>query len=180
MRQLRLFLILCCVVVVCGLVACSQGLPQPFLSPVSSTPTSSLGAFNSPVSAPDSLVARPTAPPGVRPSATPDPARTPLIIAGAKVSDDGHEAVQIRNISADTVDLSGFSLYNPDSEQRFDFPLGFGLASGEMVEVHSGISQELAQGGLFWTEDFVWAGGSEDVLLLNPAGRLVYWYVFKR
>ena len=180
MGQLRLVVVLSCVVLVGGLAGCSQGLPQPFLSPLSPSPTSSLATFDSPVGAADSPVAQPTAPLGVRPSNTPDPAKTPLIIAGATISDDGHEAVQIRNISADTMDLSGFSLYNPDSEQRFDFPLGFGLASGEMVEVHSGISQALAQGGLFWTEDPVWAGGSEDVLLLNPAGRLVYWYVFKR
>jgi hypothetical protein len=173
MVQLRLVVVLSCVVLVGGLAGCSQALPQPFLSTLSPSPTSSLATFDSPV-------AQPTAPLGVRPSNTPDPAKTPLIIAGATISDDGHEAVQIRNISADTMDLSGFSLYNPDSEQRFAFPLGFGLASGEMVEVHSGISQALAQGGLFWTEDPVWAGGSEDVLLLNPAGRLVYWYVFKR
>ena len=157
-----------------------SGVPQPFLSPLSPSPTSSLAAFDSPVGASDPLVARPTIPLGVRPSDTPDPVKTPLIIAGATVSDDGHEAVQIKNIGAEKMDLSSYSLYNPDTKQRFSFPSGFELASGEMVEIHSGISKEAVQGGLFWTEERVWAGGSEDILLLNPAGRLVFWYVFKR
>lgn len=180
MGQLRLVVVLSCVVLVGGLAGCSQGLPQPFLSPFSPSPTSSLAAFDSPVGVSDSLVAQPTALLGVRPSDTPDAAKTPLVVVGAAVSADGHEAVQIQNISAEKMRLADYALFNPDSKQRFTFPSGFELASGEMVEIHSGIRKELAQGGLFWTEDPVWAGGSEDVLLLNPAGRLVFWYVFKR
>jgi hypothetical protein len=180
MEQLRLVLVLCCVVLACGLVACNQGLSQPLLSPLLPSPISSLTVFNSPVSAPDSLGARPTTLPGVRPSDTPDAVTTPLIIAGAAVGAGGDEVVQIRNISAEKMDLSSYSLYNPDTRQRFDFPSGFELASGEKVEIHSGISKEAAQGGLFWTENPVWSGGSEDILLLSPAGRLVFWYVFKK
>jgi hypothetical protein len=179
MGQLRLVMVLSCVVLVSGLAGCSRGLPLPFLSPLSPSPTSSLATFDSPVGAADSPVAQPTAPLGVRPADTPDPANTPLVIAGATVSADGHEAVRIQNISAEKMNLADYALYNPDSKQQFTFPSGFELAPGEMVAIHSGSSQELAQGGLFWTEDSVWAGGSEDVLLLNPAGRLVYWYVFK-
>jgi hypothetical protein len=68
MGQLRLVVVLSCLVLVGGLAGCSQGLPQPFLSPLSPSPTSSLATFDSPVGAADSPVAQPTAPLGVRPS----------------------------------------------------------------------------------------------------------------
>jgi hypothetical protein len=180
MGQLRLVVVLSCMVLVGGLAGCSQGLPQPFLTPLSPSPISSVAAFDSPVGAADSPPTRPAAATGARPTDTPDPVKTPLVIAGAAVSADGHEAVQIQNISAEKMHLADYVLYNPETKQRFTFPSGFELAPGEMVAIHSGISEEAAKGGLFWTEKAVWAEGSEDVLLLNPAGRLVFWYVFKR
>ena len=180
MGQLRLVVALSCVVLAGGLAGCSQGLPQPFLSPLSPSPTSSLAVFDSPVGAAGSLLARPTTATGARPAETPDPVKTPLVIAGAAVSADGHEAVQIQNISAEKMHLADYALYNPDTKQRFTFPSGFELAPGEMVAIQSGISKEAVKDGLFWTEKAVWAEGSEDILLLSPAGRLVFWYVFKR
>jgi hypothetical protein len=132
------------------------------------------------VSAENTPVASPATPPAVRLTDTPDPIKTPLIIAGAAIGGDGHEVVQIKNISTEKMDLSDYSLYNPQTRQRFSFPSGYELASGMMVEIHSGISREAATGGLFWTEEPIWAGGNEDILLLNPAGGLVFWYVFKR
>jgi len=179
MRASRLILISCCIVLAGSLAACDQALPKPFTSPLPASPTSALTTFQSPVNVADEPEAPPTALPAVRPSDTPDPAKTPLIIADAAIGDDGHEVVQIKNISAEKLDLSGHSLYNPLTEQQFDFPSGVELAPGETVEVHSGTSKEAATGGLFWTEEAVWGGENEDVLLLNPTGRLIFWYVFK-
>jgi hypothetical protein len=208
MRPSRRIPFWCCAVLIISMAGCAPGLPQPPTAPLSSGPTPApvaeapaspptlaafdsplavaatpersptLAAFDSPVQIADTPVPPPTLPP-VRPSDTPDPARTPLIIAGATIGDDGHEVVLVKNISAKKLDLSSHLLYNPLTGQRFIFPAGVALASGETVEVHSGTGKEMSEGGLFWTEESVWKGENEDILLLNPTGRLIYWYVFQ-
>ena len=124
-----------------------------------------------------SPLATPTTP-SMRPTDTPDPSRTPLIIALVAVNEEGREVVLIKNIGPELLDLEGFSIYSPSQDRRFDFPPNFVLSPGESVAIYSGVAKEQVKDGFFWTRERLWIEENDDVLLLNPAGRVVFWYVF--
>jgi len=149
-----------------ALVACGHK-PQAPMLPVSSpsAPTSTKISVN-----------RPAKP--IYPTDMPNPEIAPVIIASVTVDGSGHEVVVVTNISSVPQDIGNYSLYNPRLKRHFDFPKGLVLAPGESIEVHSGPGASHIKAGFFWTEERLWTQRNEDVLLLNPAGRVVFWYIF--
>jgi hypothetical protein len=110
-------------------------------------------------------------------TATPDPSRTPVAIVSANTGSDP-EIITIQNISSSDQDVSGWILFNLDSEDVFRFPENLVLEPGEVVRVYSAVAEnKVPEGAFFWTEETVWEGLPANVLLLNRATRLVYWYV---
>jgi len=153
------------------LLSCGGGRPPQ-------TPTTT--AFTSPLAEPTtaSLTVQPKALAPPPPTGTPDPNRTPVAIVRADIRPD-REVVTIQNISTDEQDVSGWILFNlSDDDPVFRFPDGLVLAPGDTVQIYSAVSEEdVPEGAYFWTTEKVWHNLPADVLLLNKATRLVYWYV---
>jgi hypothetical protein len=114
----------------------------------------------------------------LRPTDTPDPSRTPLIIAQLTANAAGGEVVEVKNIGPEAASLSGLSIYCPSRGYRFDFPSDMVLNSGDSVDVYTAVAEDDLEDGLYWMSERLCLEWNDDVLLVNPGGRVVYWYVF--
>jgi len=108
-----------------------------------------------------------------------DPDKTPVAIISLTFAPDGTEIVRVANISNTEQKIGLWSLYNPRTEKRFDFPLDTTLQAGVAVQVQSGPG---AKGepprDYLWSTESRWTDPvQEDVLLTNQAGRMMFWYV---
>ncbi len=82
------------------------------------------------------------------------------------------EWVLLANEGADTADLTGWVLRDESSQNRYRFPDGTLLPSGEEVAVHTGCGAD-GQGDLYWCAGGpVWNNGGDAVLLLDPSGNV--------
>lgn len=86
------------------------------------------------------------------------------------------EWVEVTNISDGPLDLTGWTLRDESTFNRFRFPDGFTLGSGDSVRVRSGDS-EAGFDGLFWGAfDPVWNNGGDTAYVLDADGLFVDWW----
>ena len=160
------------------LLSCGEADPTATTQPVvPATPTTA--ALTSPLAEPTATITivLPELQASPVPKDTPDPARTPVAITQAELLPD-REVVTIQNISNQDQDISGWVLFNLESDHVFRFPEDIVLKPGDSVQVFSAVAEEdVPEGGYFWTQDKVWNKFPANVMLLNKATRLMYWYV---
>jgi hypothetical protein len=158
----------------------SCGSPEPTATPQLKPPQSSTETtFGSPLAEPTATPAIVGIPSSASPSptGTPDPNRTPVAIVQAELEPD-REVITIQNISQVDQDISGWTLFNLEAVPVFIFPENVVLKPGETVQVYSAVSEsEVPAGAFFWTQERIWTEVPANVMLLNKATRLVYWYV---
>lgn len=107
-----------------------------------------------------------------------DPERTPVAITGFTIEPNGHEIVTITNISTEEHSIGEWSVFNPRTEAFFTFPADLTLQPGQIVRVHSGPGEvDSAAGNFAWSEQRQWTEPGEDIILMNAAGRFMFWYV---
>jgi endonuclease YncB( thermonuclease family) len=88
------------------------------------------------------------------------------------------EKVVIRNRSGSPVDLTGWTLRDESTLNRFAFPDGTVLPSGEELEIVVGC--EPAPDRVTWCNDRpVWNNGGDTALLLDADGRIVDLYRYR-
>lgn len=88
------------------------------------------------------------------------------------------ERVVIRNRSDSPVDLTGWTLRDESTLNRFAFPDGTVLPSGEELEIVVGC--EPAPDRVTWCNDRpVWNNGGDTALLLDADGRIVDLYRYR-
>ncbi len=83
------------------------------------------------------------------------------------------EWVRIRNDGTGPIDLSGWGIKDESAGNRYWFPDGFTLASGEEVTVHSGCGT-VFDTSLFWcaTGSAIWNNDGDTVFLVDPSGNI--------
>ncbi len=169
--SLAVMLLLASLLLSCGGAEPTEtALPAATHTPTTTTLTSPLAE---PTVTPEIVL--PKASPA--PKDTPDPARTPVAIVQAELLPD-REVITIQNISDQDQDISGWVLFNLDSEHVFRFPDDVLLKPGDSVQVYSAVAEEnVPEESYFWTSEKIWNKFPANVMLLNKATRLMYWYV---
>lgn len=105
---------------------------------------------------------------------TPDPKETPLIIRVTKSSDV--EEIRIINISTSPIDISGYLLFSEILEDRLILPEQTILESQDVLSVYNG--KKPINGAIHWNDDFSILNIEDQILLLNRAGRIIYYYTY--
>ena len=117
-----------------------------------------------------------TTPAARMPTDTPDPAKTPVIIASVTHTTDGIEVITLKNITQSEQDISLYSLLNPDTQELFTFPDKSKLAAGESIAVYNGTGA-YPDGKKWLDKPFLTVAGS-SVQLLNQAARIMYTFTY--
>jgi micrococcal nuclease len=92
--------------------------------------------------------------------------------AGPDEDDLNGEWVLLGNLADQDADLSGWTLRDESSQNRFAFPAGTLLAPGQQLTVHTGCGEH-SPTDLYWCSDGpVWNNGGDTALLLDPAGNV--------
>ncbi len=83
------------------------------------------------------------------------------------------EWIEISNVGASRVDLTGWAVKDESASNRYLFSPGFGLDPGVTVRLHTGCGEDTAT-LIFWcnTESAVWNNSGDTVFLLDPAGNI--------
>ena len=83
------------------------------------------------------------------------------------------EWVRIRNQGDNLVDMSDWGIRDESASNRFAFPIGFVLASGESVTVYSGCGDDFGT-TLFWcsTGSAIWNNDGDTAFLTDPSGNV--------
>lgn len=167
---MRWLLALSCCYAILVAVGCGGTEPEPTPSPV---PTEKSFAIT--VISPDStrspqvLIVTPQAKP------TPDEE----VIIAEVFNSDKQEYVLIKNNSSVEQNMGGWYLFNPRTGLKFRFPDDFKLPVDGSVRVYSGpdgVDNPLTD--FYWGVRCLWDDTSDDVILLNPAGRVMFWYTY--
>ena len=106
---------------------------------------------------------------------TPDPSITPLIVR--VTHEDQLETIEITNISSSEVDISGYILYSVALEDRLIIPDTTILSPGEQYYVYNGSSDQ-NRSLIIWKSEFTVNNFEEQLILLNRAGRIIYYYTY--
>lgn len=104
---------------------------------------------------------------------TPDASKTPLIIRVGKTQD--LETIEVTNISSGPIDVSGFILFSENLDDRVIIPGGTILNSKESFAIYNGKDPRDGK-GYFWNEEFAILNVEDQLLLLNQAGRIIYYF----
>ena len=83
------------------------------------------------------------------------------------------EWIQIRNEGAGPVDLSGWTLRDESSSNRFSFPTSFVLAAGEVATIRSGCGDNFGT-DLYWCSNraAIWNNDGDTAFLVDPSGNI--------
>jgi len=83
------------------------------------------------------------------------------------------EWLRITNAGNNLVDMTGWGIRDESASNRFDFPVGFGLAGGESVIVRSGCGDNFGT-TLFWCSvgSAVWNNDGDTGFLTDPNGNV--------
>lgn len=83
------------------------------------------------------------------------------------------EWIEISNVGAVRVDLTGWAVKDESASNRYLFSSGFGLGPGVTVRLHTGCGQD-ASTAIYWcnTGSAVWNNSGDTVFLLDPAGNI--------
>jgi micrococcal nuclease len=88
------------------------------------------------------------------------------------------EWVTVRNAADQPLDLSAWILRDESTQNRYTFPSGFSLGSGQEVMVRSGCGSD-SPTDLHWCADGpIWSNGGDTAILQTPAGTVVAWRRF--
>jgi len=81
------------------------------------------------------------------------------------------EWVEVRNLGANLVDMSGWGVKDESASHRFAFPAGFTLAPGESVTVYTGCGDDFGT-DLYWCAvgSAVWNNDGDTAFLTDPNG----------
>ena len=89
---------------------------------------------------------------------------------GRDADDPNGEWVAIANTAATPVDMTGWTLRDESTQNRYTFPAGFTLSGGADVQVHSGCGTDTAA-DLYWcAANPVWSNGGDTIILQHPSG----------
>jgi len=176
--RIKTFLIGFGVVLLMGCVSSSTTSPMalPLDSPLPYVAT--------PLTLPENVIMPPPSYGIGTPLDTPDPEFYPMVISGVSVGIDGHEVVTVTNISNTPQTIGLWSIQNQDTWEFFNFPADLVVQPGASVRVHSGVAEDqiaVSETDFFWSAERQWIRqglDSLDVLLLNQAGRIMYWFLF--
>lgn len=163
------------------LVGC---VATPTVSPISSPFESPLDYVATPQTLPGNVVMPPPSYGIGTVLDTPDPEYYPVAISGVWIGVDGHEVVTVTNISQIEQPIGLWSIQNQDTWGFFNFPADLVVPPDASVRVHSGIPEDqivVSDTDLYWSSERQWVRqglDSLDVLLLNQAGRIMYWFLF--
>ena len=92
--------------------------------------------------------------------------------AGPDEDDLNGEWVLLANLADQNADLSGWTLRDESSQNRYAIPAGTLLAPGQQMTVHSGCGED-SPADLYWcSAGPVWNNGGDTALLLDPAGNV--------
>lgn len=108
-------------------------------------------------------------------TATPDPLATPLIVHVSH--DDGKELISIVNISDSEIDISGYMLYSEILEDRLIIPENSILKPNEDFKILNGKISS-TDDGLPWKNDYSIRDVEDQLILLNRAGRIIYYFTY--
>lgn len=107
---------------------------------------------------------------------TPDPAVSPLVISGVIHTPRGEEIIIITNISDSEQNLKGMALLDPVTMEYVILP-NFTLPPGDSFRVYNGPGTEKIVEGIKWLDRPVLRQSGDYIVLLNPAGRAIWYYV---
>jgi len=86
------------------------------------------------------------------------------------------EWVAFANESTDPIDVSGWTVRDESTQNRFRFPAGVVLGPGEEVRVRSGCGDSSGGRVFSWcAPNPVWSNGGDTILLLDNNGTVVAW-----
>jgi len=108
---------------------------------------------------------------------TPDPLKTPVIIASVRHGDAGLETITVANISSMVQDITRFSLFVPETGDHFNFG-ELTLAPGAFIKVYNGVGVADRNDGLAWLSQPVLSVPGDELQLLNQAGRVMWTYIY--
>jgi len=92
--------------------------------------------------------------------------------AGPDEDDLNGEWVLLGNLADQDADLSGWTLRDESSQNRYAFPAGTLLSPGGQVLIHTGCGED-SPTDLYWcSAGPVWNNGGDTALLLDPAGNV--------
>jgi hypothetical protein len=111
------------------------------------------------------------------PASTPNPLKDPIIISAVE-SKAGLETIYVTNISNVIQDITGFSLIIPETSEHINFP-ETKLEPGTSLRVYNGSGASLQTDGVFWRDQIILKLPGDSIILLNHAGRVI-WYYTKR
>ena len=83
------------------------------------------------------------------------------------------EIVKIKNKSSKKIDISGWMLLSVKGEQKFYFPKGTILNSGEIIKIASGRNAEKISDAIVWTKAYIWNNDGDSAELFNKKGELI-------
>lgn len=115
--------------------------------------------------------------PGVPPvTDTPDPSVSPLIISEVIHLPEGTEVIVITNIGSSEQNLEGMALLNPVTMEHIVFP-NVTISPGGSFKVYNGPEIGKITEGIKWLDEPVLRQPGDYIVLLNPAGRAIWYYV---
>ena len=92
---------------------------------------------------------------------------------GRDADNPNDEWVAIANTAPTQVDMTGWTLRDESTQNRYLFPDGFTLSAGAEVQVHSGCGTDIAT-DLYWcAANPVWSNGGDTIILQHPGGSFV-------
>lgn len=83
------------------------------------------------------------------------------------------EIVKIKNNSDKKIDISGWMLLSVKGEQKFYFPKGTILNSGEIIKIASGRDADKKSDAIIWTKAYIWNNDGDSAELFNKKGELI-------
>jgi micrococcal nuclease len=81
------------------------------------------------------------------------------------------ESVKVRNMGDNVAELTGWGIKDESASHRFNFPVGFSLAPGEVVTIYSGCGDEFGA-ELFWCAvgSAIWNNDGNTAFLTDLSG----------
>jgi len=115
----------------------------------------------------------PTAAPTVTPTPTRSRGQARLAISYIQYS-GSDEYVKISNTGTASQNMTGWKIQSVVGDQWYSFPLGYRLAAGAYVRVHSGRgAYSSPPTDLLWTRRYIWNNSGDKAVLYKSSGAVV-------
>lgn len=83
------------------------------------------------------------------------------------------EWIVVRNTTTATVDVSGWTVRDESTANRYVFPAGAAIAPGTDVKLRTGCGNDSARERFWCSDGPVWSNGGDTALLMDGAGNVV-------